>query len=352
MNKKLDLLHHLRHFSASLRPRGPKGRGGKQSRLIKIIFFLLGAALLVFWITQLGFKNILDTLAGLRLWALALLGISLLWNLLYSMGWSLLIKNNKDFFRLLRIKIMSEAVALMTPFNFALGDPVRYFLIKSDNNETHGSAIIADRFIHTLASLFHILVGLIALFILYDGIPRSISAVLVFIYFLLFFLIAKACHLAFQGEDIFLKKLLEWKLLNRLIFFQKLKNRFLKSVAGLKGIKFSYPSFLLHWLGRVLGTIEIGFIFWYLYGSPHWLISLILSSLTSVVHLFFSFIPGALGLVEGLYAAFFMLNGLSPQTGLAMQMIRRTRFLFWVLIGYLLFYLEGRPHPLGQNKKT
>jgi len=103
-------------------------------KIIKITFFLLGGALLIFWITQLGLKNIFHTLGGLGLWTLALLGISLLWNLFYSMGWSLLIKNNKGFFRLLKIKIMSEAVALMTPFNFALGDPVRYFLIKSDKN--------------------------------------------------------------------------------------------------------------------------------------------------------------------------------------------------------------------------
>ncbi|OGQ08118.1 MAG: hypothetical protein A3G32_08200 [Deltaproteobacteria bacterium RIFCSPLOWO2_12_FULL_40_28] len=321
-------------------------------KIIKITFFLLGGALLIFWITQLGLKNIFHTLGGLGLWTLALLGISLLWNLFYSMGWSLLIKNNKGFFRLLKIKIMSEAVALMTPFNFALGDPVRYFLIKSDKNETHGSAIVADRFIHTLASLFHVLIGLIALFIFHYGIPHFISAVLVSIYFLLFLFIAKACHLAFQGEDILLKRILEWSLLNRFIFFQRLKIKFLESISGLKEIGFSYPAFLLHWLGRFLGTIEIGCIFWYLYGSPHWLISLVLSSLTSVVHLFFSFIPGALGLVEGLYAAFFMLNGLNAQTGLAMQMIRRSRFLFWVLIGYLLFYLEVKPHPLRQHKKT
>jgi hypothetical protein len=98
-------------------------------------------------------------------------------------------------------------------------------------------------------------------------------------------------------------------------------------------------SFICHFSGRVLGAVEIAIIFMYLDGSPHFSLSVLLASLTAVFHFIFAFFPGAIGIIETFYAGFFYYHGLNPALGFSMQLIRRLRSLFWVVLG--IFLLQG-----------
>lgn len=95
-------------------------------------------------------------------------------------------------------------------------------------------------------------------------------------------------------------------------------------------------AFLLHLFGRLLGAVEIGVLYIYLVGEVSLSFPIILASMTSLIHLIFAFVPGALGLVETFYAGLFSFHHLDPASGLAMQIIRRIRALFWVFMGILL----------------
>ena len=49
-----------------------------------------------------------------------------------------------------------------------------------------------------------------------------------------------------------------------------------------------------------------------------------------------------MGVLEGAYGALFSVMGLNPVTGVAIQLVRRLRTLFWVLIGlgFMLTYYK------------
>ena len=97
-----------------------------------------------------------------------------------------------------------------------------------------------------------------------------------------------------------------------------------------------------HFIGRILGVVEISIIFTYLTGQPYPLLSLMLATLTSALNFVFAFIPGALGILESFYAGFFYFYGQKPSLGVAMQLIRRLRALFWICVGVILLNREKR----------
>jgi uncharacterized membrane protein YbhN (UPF0104 family) len=97
-----------------------------------------------------------------------------------------------------------------------------------------------------------------------------------------------------------------------------------------------YFSFCCHLMGRVLGAVELYIIFYFFEGHANIIFSIILASITSFFAIAFGFIPGALGVIETVYASFFQLYGFDPQVGLSVQLIRRLRVLFWIGIGLLV----------------
>ncbi|OGP08976.1 MAG: hypothetical protein A2048_03525 [Deltaproteobacteria bacterium GWA2_45_12] len=97
-----------------------------------------------------------------------------------------------------------------------------------------------------------------------------------------------------------------------------------------------------HFLARLLGVLEIYLIARFLDIPLGAMGALFLASLTILVNLVFVFIPGSMGVLEGAYGALFSVMGLNPVTGVAIQLVRRLRTLFWVLIGlgFMLTYYK------------
>jgi uncharacterized membrane protein YbhN (UPF0104 family) len=90
---------------------------------------------------------------------------------------------------------------------------------------------------------------------------------------------------------------------------------------------------VFQFLGRLSGVVENYIIARFLHLNLGWEGALFLTSLTILVNLVFVFIPGSLGVMEGAYGGLVSLLGLPPVAGVGIQLVRRLRTVFWVLVG-------------------
>jgi len=133
--------------------------------MFRAILILLGLGILAYWVTQLGPRTIFKTILDLKAWSLLIILNFIIGFLLQTVAWRTCYSPKGDrvsFIKLFRIKLCGEAVNLMTPLNFAVGDPVRAHLVsKTFGLEGKKSSVIVDRFIHAMASISFVLIGLL-----------------------------------------------------------------------------------------------------------------------------------------------------------------------------------------------
>jgi uncharacterized protein (TIRG00374 family) len=246
----------------------------------------------------------------------------------------------------------------MTPLNFFAGDPVRVVLLKKQmGGESRLGSVIYDRIMHTLASLIFVLTGMLLAFTLTPLLSITLRFVLITVYLALITAVAVLVIDMIRGRG--LKKISPflWRL-GLLRRFPKIEsiledlNRELGHFSKTGGLTPFCFSFFYHFVGRVLGAGEIAIIFLFLNGSLHLLLSVILASLTTVVHLLFTAVPGAFGVVESMYGGFFYFFNMDPADGIAMQLTRRIRAAIWLIFGVLLlnFRLPRQQHRPGGQK--
>ena len=72
------------------------------------------------------------------------------------------------------------------------------------------------------------------------------------------------------------------------------------------------------------------------------LAALILTALAPMVNAVFTFVPGALGVMEGAYGAVLYLMGFNPAIGITIQIARRLRAAFWIGLGLLFLGAHER----------
>lgn len=322
----------------------------KIGSVVRLVGLALGLAVFSYWIYLLGPDRILDVLLNLKGWMLLVLANSFLWQILYTEAWRVYFSNlthTIPFWHLFKVKTCGEAVNLMTPFGFVAGDPVRVLLLqKQFGTSTRLGSVLVDRLLHSLATVSFVLVGLAFTFWHRVLITSEYRWVGLAIYALGVAVLAWLVYDLVKGYGFArVHRLLVRLRLNRRI--PKLDDRILNLNAELAGfsqksLKPLFISFFYHFLGRVLGVVEISIIFMALVGEAHWSYALMLASLTSVTHLIFAFVPGGVGLIESLYGSFFSYFGLDPVLGFSMQLIRRLRTLFWVGVGMILLHRHKR----------
>ena len=101
-------------------------------------------------------------------------------------------------------------------------------------------------------------------------------------------------------------------------------------------------SFLLSWVGWVVGTGEVYFILQLIHQPAGWVNCLLLESLGQAIRGAAFAIPGALGVQEGGYLLLAPLVGLPPDAALALSLAKRARELLLGLPGLLYLQLSSR----------
>lgn len=269
--------------------------------------------------------------------------------MLFCRAWYLYLgehHHHLTYWRLLKVRLCGEAVDFVTPLGFVIGDPVRVVLLRKYLGvSSHLRSVVIDRVTHLLAAYLFCLIGTALLLFEPVVFPRWLA---IFLFSLYIFLFSVMCWLVIdmvcgKGLGFFEPLLNKITFLSRfpkvLQFINQLREDLSFYADKPKGPFFK--SFVIHSMGRALGAVEISLILYLLSGQVAFSFAFMLGSLSSFFGVTFAFIPGSLGVLEAVYAQFLVMNGFSPELGLSLQVVRRLRAFFWVVVGvFILDYRE------------
>lgn len=310
----------------------------------------VGLTFLALLVTKVGVGTILNQIADLGWMTLPIFMVGVLWNLLYTLAWQVFLKGyggSISFWDLFRIKLAGEAINTVTPANFLGGDPVRIFLLKKYYRWTSGAAsVVVDRTLHAMASTLAIIIGTSMAFWRLDTIPNNIKVGLPIIIF--FFVIFVAFIFLHQRQGFFsflmeaakrlhIKRNYSPDTIKRCQEMDKDISRFyLKNSEGF------WMAFLLHFSGRVLGIVEIYLVAINAYPNFTFMEAWILGAVAPIINTIFTFIPGAIGVLEGASAGALMIMGIPPSVGITIQLVRRVRQAIWIALGFGALNVQER----------
>ena len=287
------------------------------------------------------------------------MSVTFLSYLLFTVSWNLFLWGHHykmKFWRLFMIKTAGEAVNTVTPLGFGGGDPVRILLMKKDIPVAESTAsVVVDRTLNSIAMVLFMLIGIFIAFWKFK-LPTSLEwgfpAALLFMCGMTYYWYKRQHEGVFQFLVECLTKL-------------KIKKHWPeKTMAKLKEIdryitefythnkKGFYLAFLLQFIIRLLGVLEIYLAAYYL-GTPFSFIgAYLLASVTVVINLIFVFIPGSVGVLEGSYAGIFVLMGQNPAIGTSIGILRRIRVVIWSALGLFYIYHQDRKTRLKLREMT
>lgn len=324
--------------------------------------FAFGAALFYFSVSAFGgFAKVLEYLKLLRWGYVVVVANAFVGVMLFTRAWYLYLgehHHHLSYWRLLKVRMCGEAVNFMTPLGFAAGDPVRLMLLRKYLGvSSHLRSVVIDRVMHLLAAYLFCVVGAALILIEPVVFPRWLAIGLVAFYGSVFFIIGFLVLDLLRGKglgffDHLLKHLTFLKRFPKIeAFIAELREDLAYYADKPKGP--FIESFITHFVGRSLGAIEIALILYFLSGQIALSFAFMLGSLTSFFGVAFGFIPGALGVLETVYAQFFLMNGFSPELGISIQVVRRLRVFFWIALGaFILDYQEILAHWRQKKVKT
>jgi hypothetical protein len=113
-----------------------------------------------------------------------------------------------------------------------------------------------------------------------------------------------------------------------------------------------FALFGINLLAHALSIAEVYLVLKMLGFASTVTIAFIIESLTKVINLAFSFIPGAVGVYEGGNGVILHTLGYATAVGVALALVRRGAILFWTFVGLLILLWRTVLHgKRNQNKK-
>lgn len=327
-----------------------KLRLSSMKKKLKMASLGVGLAFLALLVHKVGFGTIMSQVANLGWMALPVFLVGVLWNLLYTVAWQVFLKEHGgsiSFWDLFRIKLAGEAINTVTPANFLGGDPVRIYLLKKYYRWTAGAAsVVVDRTLHSMASTLAIILGTSMAFWRLDTIPQNIKVGLPIVIFTFVIFVAFVFLHQRQGFFTFLmdaarrlhiKRSFSRDTITRCREMDRDISRFyLENSEGF------WMAFFLHFSGRVLGIVEIYLIAIVAYPDFTFMEAWILGAVAPIINTLFTFIPGAVGVLEGASAGALMIMGIPGSIGITIQLVRRVRQAIWIGLGFGALNVQER----------
>lgn len=304
-------------------------------------FFAIGLILFAWVIYKLKPAVILDYLKEVGWNFLYILLISVLWYAAYALAWEIFLKNlskRVHFLEIFRIKVIGEAINSLTPLSWGGGDPARVLMMKDHIPVTEGTAsVIVDRTLNNLAVALFVLLGVAFTLIKFSLPPALLAGLLASLAVIL----AASIFMYFRSHEGLFEFFID--LLKKLRIKKDFSEKTLTHAREIdahishfykmnrKGFAFA---FFLHFFGKCCGVLEIYYAARFIHHPLSMGDSYLLASMTVIVNMIFVFVPGTLGVMEGAFAGIFGLLGLNPAVGTSIQIVRRTRMLFWTAVGF------------------
>ncbi|MEM1324176.1 MAG: lysylphosphatidylglycerol synthase domain-containing protein [Bacteroidota bacterium] len=287
-----------------------------------ILFYMIGVVILCLLIYNMEVEAVFESLSTVGGMIFLVFATAIPWIIANTLSTSNLIKHKIPFIDLLYIEITGDAYNAIIPLAGLGGEPYK---IKSMTSwmslEDASSAIVQNRLIHSLTGiLFTAITVLITLSLV--EMPEK----------LVIPMIITSCVLMVIGL------LMSWATMTtvptRLSGYILKKLKFLNEYRN-EPLPFSrfIISFFFKMLGRALSLVEIYVIFILLGQEPHIAELITVVALLSLSSTIFFVIPQGLGVSEGSSSWAFQILGLGGELGLIFGLIRRSRVIFWAILG-------------------
>ncbi len=330
-------------------------------KTIKIIALLFGVTLLASLIHKLGWQTVVNKVWEFGWYFWGTVAISLLALFLHSIGWyeSLSQANSRPtLWNVCMGKLGGEAINAITPANFVGGDPFRIYFLRKHISITEGTAsVVIDRTLYTMSSIVMITIGIFAVFAYIPVIPIQVKLAMPGFVILASALLTFIC--VHQHKGLFS---LIINILKKLKIKKNFSEKTLERLANLDGrISDFYTNnkrgfviaLILHIIGRHLAIVEIYYIGKIITPDFTLFAAIFLGAMSTIVNFAFTFVPGAVGIMEGAYGGVSYLLGIDASAGVAIQLIRRIRQIVITIMGFIVIaiYEKKGSKPTTTNKR-
>lgn len=315
-----------------------------------IVFFGLG--LIVYLFKQIGFEAVFAQLSALGWKAFLVFIPFLLINCIDAWAWILTFpppfsKHAISFLKIFWLRLWGEAVNNFTATAHIGGDVTRIYCLKSLGVPmTQGTvSVIMDKAALIISEILFIYTAILLALMKIDlpwwakwGVSFTLILVLLSIY----------AVLALVHKGIF-SKIVEmiysrWQWQSILKLFEKIKHLDLHLTQFYKNHPHEFIRCnIWHYAGWAAGALETWVILWVMGMNVGIVEAIMIEGLMTLAKGLGFFIVGSLGIQEGGAVFLFHLLNMGQDTGLAFSLLKRSREIFYGIVGWLVFTLRFAP---------
>ena len=311
-------------------------------RALKLVLLVLGIAAIVYAIHRIGWAPILEALARLTWWQLALLCLPYaVITAVDTLGWRYAFpRDPAPFLRLVGARLAGEALNLVTALGSMGGEAVKAWLIRRDvTYEASVPSVVIAKTTLTIAQALFLLIGVALAWSLLATDSRVISAM---VWLLVVEIAAVAGFVGVQVVGIVGRagRLLQWfGVVQRQDYAERL-DAALRDYYRRDWRRLSLSTGF-HLAGWLLGALEAYLILFFLAIPADLVTATVIEALGAGVRFAAFLVPASLGAFESANAAAFEAMGLGAGAGLAFSFVRRARQVVWIGIGLVVLVTMG-----------
>jgi lysylphosphatidylglycerol synthase-like protein len=322
--------------------------------LLTLLGLVVGAALLVWQVRQVGLDRIASGLSSIDWGFLAILLLSLLRFVVRSLAWTTLIGQRTPITRAVAATIGGDALGNITPLSLLVSEPVKAMYLDAGTGSSRSlAALAAENFFYSVSVGIYVTVGTAAMLRAFP-LPGEIHLAGIVALGLMAIVLAVAAWTAWQ------KPALASSVLSRLPFarlsavvdrVRDFEERTYGS-AGREGGRLAVV-FACETAFHVLSFLEAWLTLWLITGVSAPLAAFVLDTFNRVVNVVAKMIPFRLGVDQVTSESVAVAIGLAPAVGTTVSLIRTGRMMVWAIVGMALLARKGLGAPLqGKSQKA
>ncbi len=245
-----------------------------------------------------------------------------------------------DFRHALAARLGGEAVSVITFTGPLLGDLTKAVLLKKNTAFTSSAAaIIVDNILYYVSVILMILLGIGVMLYTFGGgdvyLRYSIFGVSAFTLLIITGLILTV-KFHFKPLSFAFKKLSGLNLLPKIIhakkdYVRQIEDNVFDFYLNRKPAFYAVSCLIIS--AHILSVCEVYLALRLLDLAAYPSTALIIESLTKVINMAFSFVPGTIGVYEGGNGVILNFLGYATAAGVALALLRRSAILFWTFVG-------------------
>jgi uncharacterized protein (TIRG00374 family) len=327
--------------------------GAGERSWIKLALLGLGVALLVFLVYQVGTQDLVQRFVSLGWRAPLILWPFCLIALVDGWAWTFTLPRSgpapPSVISLTMIRLAGESVNNLTPTAYLGGEPVKAMLLV-DRGITAASSTVSVVVAKTALTIGQVVFILLGLMLTAERFELLDNGDILFVAMCLLGALFVAALVRLQQRYLFTRLArtarrigLRGARMERFAEFAPRIDGELRTYYAARAGDFSLST-LLHFVGWLLGTLEMKVFADLLQYPISWRDAFIIESISQPLALGAAVVPGAIGIREAGGVAIFRFLGLDESAGLALWLLRRIRETAFSALGllYLVVVTRGR----------